>query len=90
MKEEDLAKEGLRFEEALTRLEEIVHRLEEGDLSLDESLNLFEEGMKLSKVCSKRLNEARQRIEILTKDETGQLIPKPFSPEEPFEKENGD
>lgn len=72
----------LKFEEALARLEEIVHRLEEGNLSLDESLNLFEEGTKLSKVCSKKLNEARGRIEILTRDENGGLTPKPFSPDQ--------
>lgn len=76
------AEEGLRFEEALDRFEQIVHRLEEGNLSLDESLNLFEQGVKLSKICSQRLNEAQRRIEVLTKDEDGDLVPKPFLPEE--------
>lgn len=76
------AEEGLRFEEVLARFEQIVHRLEEGNLSLDESLNLFEQGVKLSKICSQRLNEAQRRIEVLTKDEDGDLVPKPFLPEE--------
>lgn len=84
-----MAEEGLGFEEALTRLEEIVHRLEGGDLSLDESLNLFEEGMRLSKLCSMRLNEARTRIEILIKDEEGRPILKPFLEEE-LTKNSGD
>jgi len=78
-------KQELKFEEALARLEEVVHRLEEGDLSLDEALNLHEEGVALSKICSKKLDEAQRRIEILTKDKEGQFITKPFSPEELLE-----
>lgn len=78
-------KQELKFEEALARLEEVVHRLEEGDLSLDEALNLYEEGVALSKICSKKLDEAQRRIEILTKDKEGQFITKPFSPEESLE-----
>ena len=71
-----------KFEDALKRLEEIVEKLEEGDLNLDESLELFEEGIKLSKLCSKKLNEAEKRIEMLTKDEEGRLKAQPFETEE--------
>jgi exodeoxyribonuclease VII small subunit len=59
------------FEEALKRLEEIVHRLESGDLTLEESLGLFEEGVRLTRVCSQRLDEADKKIDILTRDEQG-------------------
>lgn len=56
---------ALKFEEALGRLETLVQTLERGDLSLDESLKAFEEGVKLSKSCLKLLDEADRRVEIL-------------------------
>jgi exodeoxyribonuclease VII small subunit len=56
---------ALKFEEALGRLETLVQALERGDLSLDESLKAFEEGVKLSKSCLKLLDEADRRVEIL-------------------------
>ena len=56
-----------KFEEALTRLEEIVRKLECGDLSLDESLKAFEEGIRLSGFCSRKLDEAERKVEVLTK-----------------------
>ena len=71
-----------RFEEALQELETIVHRLEDGNLSLDESLALFEEGIKLSRLCAQRLDEAEKKIELLLKDENGSLHRQPFIPED--------
>ena len=71
----------MKFETALKRLEEIVEKLEEGDLDLAESLKLFEEGVKLSKVCNKKLNEAEKKIEMLTRDQ-GELKAEPFEAEE--------
>ena len=59
------------FEESLTTLEKIVRELEQGDLSLEESLKLFENGVKLSRECQERLNQAERRIEVLLKDENG-------------------
>lgn len=56
---------ALKFEEALGRLETLVQTLERGDLSLDESLKAFEEGVKLSKNCLKLLDEAERRVEVL-------------------------
>lgn len=53
------------FEEALERLEQIVQKLEEGDLSLDESLKLFEEGIEISRFCTKKLSEAEKKVEKL-------------------------
>jgi exodeoxyribonuclease VII small subunit len=75
--------EEIKFEDALTRLEEIVEKLEEGDLPLEESLSAFEEGIKLSRVCAKLLNEAERKVEILIKGEDGQLITEPFEEELP-------
>jgi exodeoxyribonuclease VII small subunit len=59
------------FETSLMDLEKIVRELEQGDLSLEESLKLFEDGVKLSRECQVRLNEAERRIEVLLKDENG-------------------
>ena len=59
------------FEESLTTLEKIVRELEQGDLSLEDSLKLFENGVKLSRECQERLNQAERRIEVLLKDENG-------------------
>ncbi len=71
------------FEAALARLEEIVKRLEKGDLPLEQSLKLFEEGVKLSRVCNKRIEEVERKVEILLKDKTGTIAAQPF--EEPEE-----
>ena len=73
-----MAKE--RFEDALNKLEKIVSQLEKGDISLDESLKLFEEGIRLSRFCSQKLDEAEKRVEILLKDEDGGLKAQPFAP----------
>ncbi len=68
----------IKFEDALQRLEEIVDRLETGELPLEDSLKVFEEGVALARRCSKYLEEAEKRIELLTKDETGLLKTEPF------------
>ena len=62
----------MNFEEAMERLGEIVKRLEDGDVPLEESMRLYEEGMKLGSLCRRILKEAEQRIERLTTEiETG-------------------
>jgi exodeoxyribonuclease VII small subunit len=66
------------FEAALKRLEDIVKKLETGELSLDSALELFEEGIKLSRFCHTKLEEAERRVEILLKNDSGQLRPVPF------------
>ena len=68
----------IKFEDALQRLEEIVDRLETGELPLEDSLKVFEEGVALARRCSKYLEEAEKRIELLTKDESGLLKTMPF------------
>lgn len=71
-----------RFETSLARLEEIVQELEQGDLALEKSLKLFEEGIKLSRICNRRLEEAERKVEVLLKDKAGNMIAKPFEEEE--------
>ncbi len=71
-----------KFEDAFQKLETIVKRLEDGNLSLEESLKAFEEGVRLSRFCSKKLDEAEKKVEILLKDSNGRLVPKPFTLEE--------
>ena len=59
------------FESQLDALERVVRELERGDLPLEQSLKLFEEGIKLSRECQERLNEAERRIEVLLRDSEG-------------------
>ena len=66
-----MAEKKLTFETSLQELERIVRRLEEGDSSLEDSLKLFEDGVRLSRECQERLNQAERRIEVLLRDETG-------------------
>ncbi|HUG43412.1 MAG TPA: exodeoxyribonuclease VII small subunit [Acidobacteriota bacterium] len=66
------------FEQALKRLEEIVAELEKGELPLERSLELFEEGVRLSKFCSERLDEAERKVEILLKKSSGEMEEAPF------------
>jgi exodeoxyribonuclease VII small subunit len=74
------------FEEALKKLEDVVKRLEEGDLPLEESLSLFEEGIRLTRLCAQKLDEAEKKIEILVKDNKGNKKIRPFNRKE--EEEN--
>ena len=70
------------FEKKLNRLEEIVSKMEKGDLALEDSLKLFEEGVKLSRECQTKLNEAEVRVKKLTGfDSNGQPLTENFEPE---------
>jgi exodeoxyribonuclease VII small subunit len=71
----------LKFEESLTRLEQIVGQLESGNLPLEESLRAFEEGIALARHCARYLDEAERRIELLIKDESGAPKTQPFAVE---------
>jgi exodeoxyribonuclease VII small subunit len=62
------------FEDSLSDLEKIVGKLERGDLALEDSLELFEKGVKLSRECQERLNQAERRIEVLIKGRNGESI----------------
>lgn len=69
----------LKFEDCLARLEQIVIALEAGNLPLDESLKVFQEGVTLARQCSRYLDDAERRIEMLAKDETGATTTRPFA-----------
>jgi exodeoxyribonuclease VII small subunit len=68
----------IKFEKAIQRLEKIVDDLETGELDIDKSLEIFEEGIKMSRVCSKKLSEAEAKIEKLTRDQKGELVAELF------------
>lgn len=68
----------MKFEEALKKLEKIVQNLEDGDISLDEALEKYEEGIRLSKACAKKLEAAKKKVEILLKNEDGSVDIKEF------------
>ena len=67
-----------KFEEAMERLEDIVQGLEGGDLTLGDSLKVFEEGMDLAKFCSKELKAAEKKVTLLVKESDGKLRETPF------------
>lgn len=62
----------------MAELEEVVAQLETGDISLDDSLKLFEKGIKLAKSCQKKLDEAERRVKILTADAEGEMTEEDF------------
>jgi exodeoxyribonuclease VII small subunit len=68
----------LKFEEAIANLEQVVEQLESGDLSLEDSLAVFEKGVGLVRYCNQRLSEVEKKVELLVKDKDGQLQLKPF------------
>ena len=76
----------VKFEEALKKLEKIVSNLEAGDISLEESMSKYEAGVKLVRLCQKKLNEAKKKIEILIKTKDGKVKLEPFE-ESPKSKE---
>ena len=71
--------EDISFEEYLRKLEEIVHKLEEGELTLDESVKGYEEGMNISKICLDKLNKTKKKIEQLVIEGEEKYSTKPFS-----------
>jgi exodeoxyribonuclease VII small subunit len=71
------------FEASLEALEKIVRQLENGDLPLEKSLDLFEQGIRLSRECQDRLNQAERRIEVLLRDNQGRTVVNPYN--EPVE-----
>ena len=72
---------SLKFEQALERLEKLIESLEEGELGLDDSLKVFEEGMELTAHCEEKLTEAENKVEILLKGKDGLKKAKPFKKE---------
>ena len=77
-----MAEDTPRFEDALKQLEEIVQRLEKGELPLEDSLAAFERGVALVRTLSQRLAEVEQRVEVLLKSEGGKLLLRPARDDE--------
>ena len=77
-----MEKDELRFEQALSRIEEIVRALEKGDVALDESMKLFAEGTELIRRCGAQLDEAEQQVVRLKKGPDGAPQELPFDAEE--------
>ena len=73
MEKEKAVKGKQSFEKAIKELEDIASKLEEGDIGLDEAISEFEKGMKLSKFCHEKLDEAERKIEILQKGDNGEI-----------------
>ena len=70
------------FEKSFQQLEKIVQRLESEELSLDESLELFEQGISLSRFCHQKLEQIEKKIELILADAKGEPVTEPFEPEE--------
>ncbi|MGB2629806.1 MAG: exodeoxyribonuclease VII small subunit [Candidatus Omnitrophota bacterium] len=68
----------ISFEKALEKLEKTVEDLEAGDLSLEDSLKKYEEGVKLVRICQEKLSKAKEKIELLSRDEKGKFKKKAF------------
>ena len=75
------------FEQSIKQLEQIVQELEDGDLHLEKALKKFEEGMKLTKLCSEKLDETEKKVSILLKNSEGLIAERPFMSED---EKNGD
>ena len=84
------SKRANEFEKAFQQLEEIVKRLESEELPLDESLGLFEEGIRLSRFCHQRLEEVEKKIELILADAKGQPRIEPFEPGEEIDEAAAD
>ena len=78
----------IKFEDALEKLEKIVEVLEKGDLPLEKVLERYEEGIRLSRICSKKLETAQKKVEILVKSTEGKLKKRPFNEAE-VKEDNG-
>jgi len=68
----------IKFEEALKKLEKIVADLEKGDLTLDEALKKYQEGIELSRLCNSRLESAKKKIDVLAKNKKGEFELRPL------------
>jgi len=72
----------ISFEEAIKKLEKIVMGLETGEVNLESSLAKYEEGIALARICQKKLETAKKKVEILIKSKDGTISMEPFEPEE--------
>ena len=82
MPAENIKTEEMKLEEAMRRLDEVVRALDSDRLDLEESLRLYEEGVRLVRVCHERLSDAERRISALRISEDGEMIEEPFDKKE--------
>ncbi len=75
----------LNFEKSMKQLEQIVQELESGDLSLEKAIKKFEDGVRLSKLCSKQLDETEKKVTMLLRDQNGKISVNSFMPDEETE-----
>lgn len=80
-----MAVKKLNFEQSLSRLEEIVDKLEGGELALSDSMKLFEEGAGLVTACTKMLDDAEQKVSVLKITESGKAVEQPFESEDRYD-----
>ena len=80
--QQDKTQDDRSFEECLQSLEQVVERIESGELSLEDSLATFEEGVRLVQSCNRKLSDVERRIEVLTKDSDGQARLRELTEEE--------
>ncbi len=73
-----MAGKNIKFEEAMTRLEELIVLLEDGEVSLDGAIEAYEEAIKLVKICNNRLESAEKKIRLLLESDDGTVVDKPF------------
>jgi len=85
-----MKEEPRTFESSLEALEQIVKQLESGDLPLEKSLELFEQGIRLSRECQERLSQAERRIEVLLRDNQGRTVVSAFEPQQGENNETDD
>ncbi len=69
------------FEQAMEQLEKIVEELEAGDLPLEKAMQKFEEGMQLTKFCTRKLDDTEKKIDLLLRDKEGNVVEQPFLPD---------
>lgn len=81
MKQSEDLHQGVTFEEAMEKLENIVDQLEAGEIPLEKAIQLFQEGMELSKLCHQKLESVEEKIQVLM-EENGELVKKPMNVEE--------
>ncbi len=72
----------VKFEDAVKKLGKIVEDLEKGDLSLDEALKKYQEGLEMARVCTQKLDSAKKKIDVLSKNKKGEFELKPFDASE--------
>lgn len=76
--EQVVKKKSDQFEDALKKLQELVEKLEKGDLPLEDAMECFSEGIRISKLCHSKLEEAEKKVEMLLKDQQGEWASAPF------------